>query len=868
MLVFLFVLAGNPASVFANETLSINSSVQPVENTDSLDDLFIDINEATAERLGIETGSGSYEYNKRESQYIRFKSTDGRNALLRVSVLGPEDIQHRKTRTSDDNYESLDAQITNSDWLLLVNVAQKDGEPIDSGFILGGTDVDEIENRTSLCEYKYELINDRLAIIENCATEEAAEWAYRQGVASSWVGGKWIYTEDSGNKQQFSMAGNNAGVRIVVRDPSEADVGSFIVTTSDGIRVSTDDPITINESEVAVEHWGGQEAIEEDDDSHRTEHGEGTVSREDLPGEEDNSGNVCQAEGFFGWLTCSAINFTEEVVNQIQNKVIIPFLQVSPLGDGASDPAYQVWNSFRSLANALLVLAFFVVIFSQSLSINLDTYTVKKMVPRLAAAAIFIQFSWWIVAILVDITNVLGAGIGAIVTAPLSKIGSDAIIQMGGLGGGIGSLGIAIGFGALISAGFTGAILLLLVPLLLAALGVLFTLVFRQILIIMLAALAPIAFVAWILPNTEKLFKMWWSYLLRALVMYPLIVMLFAFGHVVAYVASQSPQLADGVGDVIAVAAIIVPLLLVPATFKFAGGLISMSADLAKNARGRIMGGADGKSGVRGKVQPMAERRKTEGYQRGGWRGAAYAPGKTTGRLTGEALRQASGNRLGGASARSHAALFGEGVAKAEDELKRQKLDGMDASVMITEGKEGYERLFDRADGKPLEQERLSQTWNKAQHYSNIPVYKAAAAPKQGFMIDPDSTRESLKSTFGNSDRGATAWSAVAGEGKDKSPQLLTTDYQTGEIDYNSLLMMTQAKKPSEMTGYSDKAWKAINESIVRDGVSENNDRLVENVKQILDGPLPPDVGANAQQPMRDLVNDYNDRKGTISRDT
>ncbi len=566
----------------------------------------------------------------------------------------------------------------------------------------------------------------------------------------------------------------------------------------------------------------------------------------------------CRSEGFFGWLTCAAVNFISDMIETIEEKVIIPFLEVSPLDSGSENTAYAVWANFRNIANALLIVAFFVIIFGQSLSLNLDAYTVKRMVPRLVAAALFIQFSWWIVAISVDITNVIGHGLGSIVTAPLDD--RDALINLARGAGGTSDLAIAALLGTLAVSAFTGGILLILMPLVLAALGVLFTLVFRQILIIMLAVLSPIAFVAWILPNTEKAFKMWWSYLLRALLMFPLIVLLFAAGELVAVVASDAVggSGGDGAYELMALIAIIAPLLLVPATFKFSGGLLAMSADLAKNARGRIMGGADGKSGVRGKVQPMAERRKEESYQRGGLRGMLAAPGKTTGRLANEGLRRGTGGALGGGGARKHAAMFGEGVAGAEKELERQQLNGMEAAVMITEGQKGYDRLRKGAknDG---ERDRLDQIWNKARHYSNIPVYKAAAAPKQGFLGRATDTREALQKTFGDSDRGATAWNSFAKEGKDTNPHILTTDYHSGEVSHGSLMQMVQGKNAEEMSKYTDKAWEQINKSLRETGENQENSAFVYKVQQMLDNDNI-DVSTKAEQEMRKLVQDHGDK--------
>ncbi len=110
---------------------------------------------------------------------------------------------------------------------------------------------------------------------------------------------------------------------------------------------------------------------------------------------------------------------------------------------------------------------------------------------------------------------------------------------------------------------------------LIAALIVVVTLLIRQALIVLLIVLAPVAFALYILPNTQSIFKRWWDLLLKALLMYPIIMIFFAMGKIAAYVV----QIIEPKGDatlyqLLAVIAIILPLFLIPQAFKMAGGAI------------------------------------------------------------------------------------------------------------------------------------------------------------------------------------------------------------------------------------------------------------------------------------------------------
>ena len=329
---------------------------------------------------------------------------------------------------------------------------------------------------------------------------------------------------------------------------------------------------------------------------------------------------VCQSTPGLTWIVCTGINFLSEVITWIQKNIIQPFLTVDPLRtheNGNETSAYSAWKGIRTLANILLVLIFFGIIFGQTFGI--DAYTVKKMLPRLVIAVIAIQFSFFIAAIMVDITNVLGAGIRDLLTAPLPAAQLRLSNLSGSLVVGSGLVAGAIAIPAILATvAATSSLFLILIGLAMAMFLVFFTLIFRQILIVALAIFIPVALVAWILPNTEKFFKMWWSLFSRALLMYPLIIVLFAAGDIIVNIALSTTGsggtngIEDGSRVVVALAALIVPLALIPATFKVAGAAITAISGMIGNSSKRVLDGRDGKSGIRGRLAENAAHEKTE----------------------------------------------------------------------------------------------------------------------------------------------------------------------------------------------------------------------------------------------------------------
>ena len=121
-------------------------------------------------------------------------------------------------------------------------------------------------------------------------------------------------------------------------------------------------------------------------------------------------------------------------------------------------------------------------------------------------------------------------------------------------------------------------------------LAVVITLILRQVVIMGLVILSPLAFVALLLPNTEKLFKTWWSVITKALVMYPLIMLLFAAGKIFGAIISTVPG--SGTADVaikslLGFLAYIAPMALIPFSFKISGGGIGGAGGAMRGGIGK-----------------------------------------------------------------------------------------------------------------------------------------------------------------------------------------------------------------------------------------------------------------------------------------
>jgi hypothetical protein len=184
------------------------------------------------------------------------------------------------------------------------------------------------------------------------------------------------------------------------------------------------------------------------------------------------------------------------------------------------------------------VIAFFAIIFSQATSIGISNYGIKRLLPRLVLIAVFTNLSYFVCSFLVDVFNILGIGIMnlfAIVNGgqagTVSVSDTTAAVSAGAI---IAVITWAIASGAIVE------IFPILVTAFLAFLLMIIILVLRQAVIIFLVVLSPLAFVAGLLPGTQNWFRRWFDTFTALLIMYPLIMGLFAAANIASQILSAA----------------------------------------------------------------------------------------------------------------------------------------------------------------------------------------------------------------------------------------------------------------------------------------------------------------------------------------
>lgn len=304
---------------------------------------------------------------------------------------------------------------------------------------------------------------------------------------------------------------------------------------------------------------------------------------------EEGEKNSCGIDGI-GWLVCPVMNFVASL-NDAAYSAISGFLDIKPaiLGDNSNTSgAKQGWNFFRNIANAIFAVIFLWIIFSQISNVGVSNYGIKKILPRLIIGALLVNLSYYLCQIFVDLSNILGhtlkdaleSGAGGVGTgSEATGWGSAIAATIVGVGGVVAFAALAVGIPTLVAGFF-------------AIMTVFIILVVRQAGIILLVAISPVAFAAWLLPNTEDLFKKWMKMFRGLLLVFPIISLLYGAGKLAGAIlissATVDPNNPDETMQLVALAATTMPLIATP--FVLQNSLSSLGSIGAKI--GRMSAGA------------------------------------------------------------------------------------------------------------------------------------------------------------------------------------------------------------------------------------------------------------------------------------
>jgi hypothetical protein len=327
-------------------------------------------------------------------------------------------------------------------------------------------------------------------------------------------------------------------------------------------------------------------------------------------GQESTYGGSCSVSGI-GWIICPVSVFLADAMDNIFD-ILANMIKVQPpiLGD-PNNTMYTAWNVMRAVANVAFVIAFIIIIYAQLTSIGISNYGLKRLVPRLIIAAILVNLSFYVSALAIDISNILGYSLQDIFNGirenlfhvtddNLSGINTDitwaTVTSIVLAGGGV------IGGAYFVSTGGLYLLIPLLLGLFLTVLFVVIVLAARQAIILILVIIAPLAFVANLLPNTEKWFERWRDLFMTMLIFFPAFSLVFGGSQLAGQLIIQNAG--DSIISLLfGMAVQIAPLVITPLLLKLSGNLLGRIAQIANDPRKGLLDRNKNWAGERAELQ-------------------------------------------------------------------------------------------------------------------------------------------------------------------------------------------------------------------------------------------------------------------------
>ena len=239
-----------------------------------------------------------------------------------------------------------------------------------------------------------------------------------------------------------------------------------------------------------------------------------------------------------GWIVCPILRSAAKAGDYAFTFISHNFLGIEVSLFKPNSGTAQAWSSMRNIANVLFVVAFLVVIYSLITGKGVGNYNIKRMLPRFIIGAIMVNISYYICQVLIDISNVAGSSINSLFAGVTRSIGPSGMPLARDIGSYNATVLIDITASVL---GKVGVAWVLFAPLAAIVLAIaivcsiiIVVLLIRKTLVVALVLLSPIAFVAYLLPNTEHYFSKWLRVFLQTLLLFPIVAVLLGTGQVVS----------------------------------------------------------------------------------------------------------------------------------------------------------------------------------------------------------------------------------------------------------------------------------------------------------------------------------------------
>lgn len=288
--------------------------------------------------------------------------------------------------------------------------------------------------------------------------------------------------------------------------------------------------------------------------------------------------DICaQNAGDLGWWACPMTNWFQDMIRGLDDLILDNLIKVNACrvfntskSDGtgvidehcrnaafalsdnstsqsereSSDAFYKAWQATRNIAYALLVILGLVMVVSQIAGLEVfDAYAIRKMLPRLVLAAIFIPLLWPILREITVLANNSADAVQDLIRAPFLSLPAVNTFDIGEfIAGGLTIGGAAIVGLIMAKVGGVGVFLALLATVFIAIFQAFIVIALRDMIFFILVIASPVAVALATFQPFARGFALWRRLLTGILLSIPAIAAVLTISKVAAAIATLAHE--------------------------------------------------------------------------------------------------------------------------------------------------------------------------------------------------------------------------------------------------------------------------------------------------------------------------------------
>lgn len=257
-----------------------------------------------------------------------------------------------------------------------------------------------------------------------------------------------------------------------------------------------------------------------------------------LPGATSCSVSTCAYENL-GWVICPVLRASASAADNAFTFVNQNFMKIEVGLTDRNSGAAQAGAMIRNIANVLFVLVMLVIIYTFVTGQGVSNYNLKRLAPRFIVAVILVQASFYVCQIFVDFSNIAGVTARQLLVDNVAKsIGPSAMPLADEAGKNdtetLSKLVSGVVAKEEIAWPLLAPLAAVVMSIAIVTSVIIVILIIRKVVVVALVLLAPLAFVAYLLPNTSDYFSKWLRMFIYTLMLFPVISILIGTGQIVS----------------------------------------------------------------------------------------------------------------------------------------------------------------------------------------------------------------------------------------------------------------------------------------------------------------------------------------------